>query len=499
MNQQNITKSKSNIINHSNLKIQNILLVEPKSPDFNIYSLFKMPRLGLAILGTLARDAGYNVKIIYQEVTPLTYKHILWADIIGFSIITSTAPEGYRLARMAKALCRQKNKDTPIIFGGVHATFVPEEALKYGDYVFRGEADNSFIPFLKKLQQKNNLTEIPGLSWKQQETIIHNPLNKEKVDLNTIPIPDWSLFTDYKPGVGIVMTSRGCPYNCNFCSVTPMLGHKYRMRSESLIMKDLAAIENKYVFFYDDNFAANRERTKKLLKRIIAERGTTHHVQQFSAQVRVDIARDPELLDLMKQAGFRTFYIGFESINPQTLELYNKSQTIDDIKEGITEIHKRGISIHGMFVFGSDADGKATFKETNKFVKQNKIETVQYLILTPLPGTEHFNKLKTEGRILCNEWERYDAFNAVFLPKKMSPYHLQIWTIKAMRRFYTLTRILKNLIKGKLWFAGIYAYGWINLLKWTLNNRKTIKKLKEDSHKVFIPEFLKTYCPVLHL
>ncbi|MBN2531761.1 MAG: B12-binding domain-containing radical SAM protein [Spirochaetales bacterium] len=498
MNQKNTNLKEFTEQNHYNRIIKNVLLVEPKSPDFNIFSLYKIPRMGLAILGTLSRQAGYNVRIIYQQVTPLTYKHILWADIIGISITTSTAPEGYRLAQIARAICRQKEKETRIIFGGVHATFIPEEAMKYGDYVLRGEADNTFVPFLDALGNKESLKEIPGLSWRIGDRIVHNPSRQQEVDMNSVPTPDWSLFVNYKLSTGVVMTSRGCPYNCSFCSVTAMLGHKYRMRSEDLIMQDLASINNKHVFFYDDNFAANKKRTKSLLKRIIQERNITHHVQTFSAQVRVDVARDAELLDLMKKAGFIIFFIGFESINPQTLKLYNKEQTLMDIKDAINEIHKRNIAIHGMFVFGSDADGKETFKETLSFVKQNKVDTVQFLIITPLPGTKHFEQLDNEQRILCYEWDRYDAFNTVFLPKRMSPYHLQIWTIKAMKGFYTITRILKNLIKGRLLFAFFYAYGWLTLVKWSKKNKQILKKLQEDSIRVFVPEFLKTSCPVVH-
>jgi len=128
--------------------VKNILLVEPKAADFNIYSAFKIPRMGLAVIGTAARTAGYNVKIIYQEAVKLTKEHIMWADLVGFSILTSTAEEGYRLARIVRSIDHLKKERTIIVFGGVHATFEPEEALLSGDYVLRGEADQSFVPFL---------------------------------------------------------------------------------------------------------------------------------------------------------------------------------------------------------------------------------------------------------------------------------------------------------------------------------------------------------------
>ncbi|MBN1411869.1 MAG: B12-binding domain-containing radical SAM protein [Spirochaetales bacterium] len=477
--------------------MQNILLVEPQSSDFNIFSMFKIPRMGLAILGTQARKAGYSVRIIYQESTAFTNEQIMWADLIGFSIITSTAPEGYRMANMVKALNSSRVKPAIIIFGGVHATFKPEEALSNGDYVLRGEADNTFVPFLDALKENKSPSHISGLSYKNDKNqIIHNPLSLKKVDMNTIPTPDFSLFENYKPTIGIVMTSRGCPYNCSFCSVTEMLGHKYRMRSIDRVMEDVASLKSENVFFYDDHFTADRKRTKQLLIKLIEFRETKRIYHKYSAQVRSDIARDPEMLTLMKKAGFQTLYIGFESVNPQTLLLYNKGQTLNDIEKSIEAIHSHGIEIHGMFVFGSDADGPETFKETLLFAKKTRIETVQFLILTPLPGTPFYKELETHGRILYYDWDRFDAFNATFLPKKMSPYELQVGTLSAMKKFYSPLRAFNNLIHGDLRLFLLRLYGRITLYKWGKNNKKRIRTLKKDSHEVFIPGFMKTYCPL---
>jgi radical SAM superfamily enzyme YgiQ (UPF0313 family) len=540
--------------------VKNILLIESKSPDFNIYSMFRIPRMGLALIGTAARQAGYHVRVIYQEAVPLRHEHLQWADLVGISIITSTAPEGYRLARMARAVSRSQGRETPIVFGGVHATFQPEEALAEGDYVLRGEADQTFVPFLDALfgrpegnaeaegfrqavpqsgtarmpdvrlegvcipaggsawveaepcvcvptegrematgrpggADRKALARIPGLSWKEGGVAVHNPLPAEKVDLDSVPTPDWSIFEGFSSRIGIAMTSRGCPYDCSFCSVTAMLGRKYRMRSVDRIMADLAAVRQKHVFFYDDNFAAHPARTKELLRRIIAERGRTHQVAHFSTQVRPDVARDPELLDLMREAGFITLYLGFESVNPDTLKLYRKQQTLEEIGQAIREIHRRRIEIHGMFVFGSDADAEETFWATVRFARRHRIETVQFLILTPLPGSRQYRELEAEGRILCQEWNRYDAHNAVFLPRHMSPYRLQIGTIRAMQRFYSPAGALPWLLRGNFWIVALRAYGWRTVRRWVRSNRRRLELLRRDGAEIFVPELMRASCP----
>jgi len=468
--------------------MKNILLVEPRSPDFNIFSLYKIPRLGLALLGTQAAQAGYDVKIVYQESSALRRRQILEADLVGFSITTSTAPEGYRLAAMVRALDAWKEKPTIIVFGGVHATFEPEEALRCADYVFRGEADMTFVPFLDALKRGEPHPRLEGLSWKTEEGVHHEPPAASPVDMDVHPSPDWSLFEGYRPQVGAVMTSRGCPHDCSFCSVTAMLGRKYRTRSLDLVMQDLSQIRNRSVFFYDDHFASNPARTKELLRRIIAERGKTHNVKRFSAQVRVEVAKDPELLQLMRQAGLRQLFIGFESVNPQSLVLYNKHQSLKDIDEAIRVIHRHGIWIHGMFVLGSDADTLETFEETPRFCRRNKMETVQYLVLTPLPGTRHYRSLEAQKRIICRDWSRYDCFNAVYLPEKMTPYQLQKGMLEAMKRFYTLRSIPRWLIRAQPWVAFLHLAGWVILRLWMGKNRGCLRSMRKDARDLFLPK-----------
>jgi radical SAM superfamily enzyme YgiQ (UPF0313 family) len=483
--------------------MKNILLVEPKSADFNIFSMFKIPRMGLAILGSLAKAGGYAVRIIYEEIISLKREHILWADLIGFSLTTSTAPRGFQLARNCRAVDGEDGKHRPIIFGGVHSTFEPEESLREGDFVMRGEAEQAFPLFLDALfggaEVSADFSSVPGLVWKRGKETVYNAMPEKRVDMKTVPVPDWGLLEGYdigKSNISPVMTSRGCPFDCSFCSVTPMFGKQYRHVSVEAVIDELKNSTARQVFFYDDHFTADTARSKELLTRIVEEkRQGSITVGGFSAQVRSDIARQPELLDLMEEAGFNTLFIGFESVNPETLKLYKKGQRVEDIQAAVREIRKRRIRVHGMFVFGSDADTEETFTATVRFARKAKIETVQFLILTPLPGSDHYKELEAQGRIINSDWNKYDTFNAVYLPKLMTPYRLQKKTLTAMRKFYSIFGALAWLFRGKPIVTFLRLYGRITLFRWRMNNLKTLRKLKSDSTNVFLPEGMRACRP----
>ena len=214
--------------------------------------------------------------------------------------------------------------------------------------------------------------------------------------LDSGPIPDLNVVHNWQKRTVIpIATSRGCPFGCKFCSVIQMFGRKYRFKSIDRVIEEIREVASRkaHIFFVDDNFAANKERTKELLKRIIAE---DIHIE-WSAQVRADVVRDAELIDLMGKTGCFTVFVGFESINPKTLSLYNKHQKVDDIVECIKTFKKASIGIHGMFVLGGDTDDIETIRSTQKFAKRLGIDSVQFLMLTPLPGTPVFDELMTTG------------------------------------------------------------------------------------------------------
>ena len=433
--------------------MKKIVLIEPQSKEDHVYKHVRMPRLGLPILGTQLKEAGYQVSIYMGTGKALPWAKIYDADLVGISTTTATCREAYQIAGLLRS------ESIPVVIGGIHATFLPEEALEFADYIIHGEAEYSFLPLVQAIESGRQPHDIPGVSYWQNGTPVHNSSPESRVDMDKLPIPDLSLLDRFSSLRTIpVMTSRGCPFNCTFCCVTEMFGRRYRFRSTESILKELARYPGKNVFFCDDNFTADPKRSKELLKGII-DRGI--RLKRWGAQVRVDAARDSELLDLMRRSGCAIVYIGFESINPETLKGYNKQQTVEDIREAISRFHEYGIRIHGMFVFGGEADTVDTIRQTAEFALEAQIDSVQFMTLTPFPGTPFYNQLENEGRILTRDWSFYDGHHTVFQPAMISSEELQIQTIKALKKFYSARNIFKNVtLTG--WGSVLHrTIGWI--------------------------------------
>jgi len=199
--------------------------------------------------------------------------------------------------------------------------------------------------------------------------------------------------------------------------------------------------------------------------------------------VRVDVANDEELLDLMKRSNCSGVYIGFESINQKTLELYSKGQTVEDIKNSIKKLHEYGINIHGMFVLGSDEDDVSIIRETAKFAKRVKIDTVQFMILTPIPGSEIFDEFDQEDKIFTYDWQFYDGHHVVFKPNKMIPFVLQKEAVRAMKKFFSRAQAIKGLIRGDMHEFLVKGYGNRLIRKWESFNKEYYYQLKHELYE----------------
>ncbi len=451
-------------------KIRKIVFVEPASVEHHVYKKYPLPRLGTIILATLLKEAGYEVRVFVENISGIGFEELLSADLVAISTITPTVTRGYELAKVLR------EEGIKVVMGGPHVTFMPEEALKFVDYVIMGEGDDAFLNFLKAYENGEELKKIPGVCYRGENGIYISKEMARCEDINKLPFPDFSLIENHKGfSVYPMMTSRGCPYDCSFCSVTAMFGRRYRFVDNEKVIREIRASRAEWIFFYDDNFAANPKRTKELLKMMLKTKTTPH----WTAQVRVDVAKDDELIELMKASGCYTCYIGIESINPYTLESYKKKQTVDDIRRCIDKFHKTGIKLHGMFVLGADEDTKEVFKETVDFARKSGLETVQFMILTPIPGTILYKKLEEEKRIITKNWWLYDGHHVVYQPKNMSSFELQIMTVKAMGKFYSLWRALKSLLKLDLRIFVLRLYAKRIIAKWKRKNRPYIDYLRD--------------------
>jgi radical SAM superfamily enzyme YgiQ (UPF0313 family) len=400
-----------------------------------------MPLLGPVYLGTILKNQGHDVQIYKEDVYTPDYAGIK-ADIIGISILTSTATRGYEIAR--------KFPKEKVIIGGVHASLLPEEARKFARQVVVGEAEGVIGDIV---------------NGKIQDTVVYA---KPVEELDSLPYPDFSLIKGYRIPAFItpVSTSRGCPFDCSFCSVTKMFGRKYRFRSSENIRQELLAIRSKNLFFCDDNFTAHPKRTRELLEFLVQLK--MHH---WTCQVRCDAARDDSLLALMARAGCNVACIGFESVNQKTLKAYDKKQTIEEIIHAIKSFHKKKIKIHGMFVLGGDDDSEKTVWDTVRFAVRHKIDTIQMMILTPFPGTKVHEELEKQKRIFDKDWSLYDGQHIVFTPKLLSARALQESVLKAYTRFYSLYNSFVLLIRLHFRNAFFRLMGHTIIKDWMRYNR----------------------------
>lgn len=409
-----------------------VLFIEPMGSQFNVYSKYmSIPLLGPVLLGTMARDQGWDVSILNENILGRMVRdeELEWADLLCLSCMTATVDRGKEITRQYKSLRENKDLPSKACIGGIHASMLPGDVTSEFDHVICGEGEY----ILEDL-----------LQGRFKEKIIKG---KAVDDLDSLPVPDFTLIKEwYKIGVWPVMTSRGCPYTCNFCSVTQMFGRKYRAQSPRRVLDEIMNLEKGHVFFVDDNFAADLKRTDAILEGML-QNGFR---RPWSAQVRTDIARKPELVAKMRKAGCVVLYIGLESINPQSLRDMKKKQSVEDVRQAIKVIQSIGIQVHGMFMLGNDPDTPDIFKSTSTFARESGLNFIQCNVLTPLPGTEVFRKFESEGRLLHRDWKYYDGLHVVFKPKHMSSLELQKGMVSCFKSFYSLNGAVRDFLNSGL-------------------------------------------------
>ncbi len=435
-----------------------------------MYSTVYLPRLGIPTLGAILNRLGYECDLWFQAMSPVTAEQLKGYDVVGIGSISSTIVEAYRLADSLR------RSEAVVVMGGPHVTFAPDEALAHCDYVVMGEGDASFPALVEALAKGGGPQAVPGLAYRLDDGGVHLTERPEVVDLPSLPSPDFSLSPQVDPDrlPPIISTSRGCPHNCWFCSVTPIFGRRYRFKDNQQIIDELRPFKNRSVCFGDDNFCANRKRAKALLRELIdRDAGPL----RWSGQMCVEDAADEELLDLMQRTRCRIMYIGVESVVPETLEKFGKSHHLEDVKACVDNLHRHDIGVHGMFVVSPD-DAVDVPRRIVDYAIETDIDTVQIFSLVPFPGTAAYDEL--QDRLLHRDWQYFGGMHVVVQPRTCSAYEMQMALVRAMQRFYSLPRVIGAYRRGRGWRVKYRAGGHYLLRRWVKENQHYFDRLRTE-------------------
>ncbi len=376
----------------------------------------------------------HQLEFIDERVEKLPEK--IDADIIAFSVETYTAKRAYILAK------KYKTDQNVIVMGGFHASVMADEMLRYADAVLVGDAEDTWQEFLADCK----VGERKRIYTSSEEKAL------------TVLQDDPSVYKHNYFGIGVYQISRGCKFNCDFCSIKTMY-KKVRRKTADMIVEELKAAKEKVIFFVDDNLFYDKKSAIELFDKIAPLK------KKWACQISMDVARDDELLDKMKKSGCFLVLIGFESINPQSLkEMHKVANTEADYNEVIRRIYKHKLLIYGTFVLGCDGDDKDVFDKTFDFAVKNKIAVTNFNPLIPMPGTGVYHKMEEQGRLRYKKWwlsDKYRYGETAFLPEKMAPEDLQKGCLKMRTDFYSAGCILKRLFSNPINFRPLNFFVFV--------------------------------------
>jgi len=380
-----------------------IKLIEPKfrgewaEQDVEDIRSFWFPRLTLPTVAALT-PPEVDVVVTDENVEEIDYEEPV--DLVGLTAMTMHAPAAYAIAR------RFRQRGIPVVMGGIHASLLPQEALQHVDSVVVGEAEEIW-PTVVEDARKGCLRRVYRAG--------------SHPDLRGLPRPRLDLLRmEAYDRVACVQTARGCPFQCDYCSVSRFFGRTFRTRPVEEVVQEVKALGERFVVFVDDNIVGNPSYAKELFRRLIPL-GI-----RWGSQASLSIARDRELLDLAVKSGCYSLFVGIESLSEQNLrDVHKRTNRVQDYERDLKTLRDHGVTVIASFIFGLEHDDEGTFERTVRFCEQNRIPLPVFFILTPIPGTPLYERLDREGRILTKQWHKYDGMHVVFQPRMMSPETLQ--------------------------------------------------------------------------
>jgi radical SAM superfamily enzyme YgiQ (UPF0313 family) len=419
-----------------------ILPAVGRKPGASYVKTWEMEPLAIATLSALTPS---NIQRRFFDDRLESIDYDAPTDLVAISVETYTARRAYQIS------ARYRKKGVPVVMGGFHPSLAPDDALQHADSIVIGEAEDSWPQLLAdfaadRMKRQYKQTQRPSLANR---------------------FPDRSVYGDktYQP-IALVETARGCKFKCEFCSITQFYGRSHLQRPVHDVVREISGLNQRYVFFTDDNISVNRDRFKELLTALVPLKIS------WAAQASIDIAGDHDLLRLMRRAGCVCVLIGFETLNPAVLSQMDKAVNAQTevYESAVTAFRRHGIGVYGTFVFGYDGDGPASFQKTFEFARRHGFFFTAFNHLVPFPGTPLYDRLKEEGRLLHDKWwlsESYRFGDVAFRVKGMAESQLANMCYAFRQRFYGPASIVSRM---RNWRANcrslrrLFLYVSLNLL-----------------------------------
>lgn len=473
-----------------------LVIYEPAPRDnFWFHVNIKTPHLGAPILAGLARARGHQAWVVSEMLGPIDYSYLDGADVIGVSINTGlTHQRAYEIAAEIRRRCPGK----PIVGGGHHATMNVSESLQHVDYVMRGYAEGSFVELIEEIHGGSRKPKAAAVSY-------IDPITDRQVDNPAKPSTSIGAAADLDSIVGyraiiqdkrrnmesygtylpLSYWSRGCAFKCHFCSIPLADDPRMAYRTTAEVVDDVRQQLEFYrypyllpkVWLIDDNFGQHREPTRVFLRELAEARLPCN----FVVQSRVEIGRDPEILDLMKKAGFTSVYVGVESISNDSLEHMNKRSNTDAVAKAINAIHKAGMMVVALLMFGNDGDRPGVAGATLEFLRKLKVSHINPQITVPYPGTEFHRQMKEGGRIFSDAFYNCNK-RPIHFPSTLRPSQVVREIREITRRHLTRGQVVRNLILHHDFQALITRQGVVNsgFLDRVLESVPALERLEKD-------------------
>jgi radical SAM superfamily enzyme YgiQ (UPF0313 family) len=440
--------------------MKKLLLVNPvgRRSGFLLSRFSTVQPLSLAYIAAVT-PPDWEVRIadeVFGQIPPEQ------PDLVGITAFTSNINRAYELA------AEYRKAGTKVVIGGIHASMLPDEALRFADAVVVGEAEGIWGKVVEDFENGRMSGVYTG----------------PRLDLGCSPVrPRRDLLN---PGYLFqsVQTSRGCPFNCEFCSVSRYLGTAYRQRKPDDVLQELEEIPGRYILFLDDNLVGysteSRDRAKELFEGMI-RRGLK---KRWWMQTSINSADDEELLRLAARSGCMFAFIGFESIREETLRDMKKGINIrigvENYRKVIKAYHRNGMGVSGAFISGNDHESPQYYRELGRFLVAAGVDSVQLAILTPLPGTALMDRMKKEGRLLFEnfpeDWAKYRLSHVVHRPLGVDPETIYRGENYVKHRIYTFPRSLYRTLKSLLGIRRLTSF----VAVYRLN--KAYKKAWQGAH-----------------